>query len=127
MLSLIETWIDVLFNFIVIICLIVGTFFILSTSIGILRFPDVFTRLHAATKAATLGVSGIMIGAFIFLYVEHEIVSGKLILGMIFVLLTAPVSGHVIGKAAHRSGIKPWSRHQLKDAYAESFESKKEH
>ncbi|MBM7569584.1 monovalent cation/H(+) antiporter subunit G [Aquibacillus albus] len=124
---MIETWIDVLFNFIVIICLIVGTFFILSTSIGILRFPDVFTRLHAATKAATLGVSGIMIGAFIFLYVEHEIVSGKLILGMIFVLLTAPVSGHVIGKAAHRSGIKPWSRHQLKDAYAESFESKKEH
>ncbi|MRH43044.1 Na+/H+ antiporter subunit G [Aquibacillus halophilus] len=110
-----------MFDVLVILCLLIGTFFIFSSSVGILRFPDIYTRLHAATKAATLGVAGIMIGAFIFLYVEHGIVSGKLILGIVFVLLTAPVSGHVISRAAHRSGIKPWSNNQVKDAYQEAI------
>ncbi len=107
---------------IIILFLVLGTFFVLSASIGVIRFPDVYTRLHASTKAATLGISGIMIGAFIFLYVEHEIVSGKLILGIIFILLTAPVSAHMIGRAAHTTGIKPWSHDgNTRDAYADSF------
>ncbi len=121
MLLLIETWIDIIVDIVVIISLLIGTFFIFSSSVGLIRFPDVYTRLHAATKASTLGVAGIMIGAFIFLYIEHHIVSGKLILGVIFVLLTAPVSGHVISRAAHRSGVKPWSRNKLQDDYADSF------
>ncbi|WP_420809394.1 monovalent cation/H(+) antiporter subunit G [Aquibacillus halophilus] len=116
-----ENLINAMFDVLVILCLLIGTFFIFSSSVGILRFPDIYTRLHAATKAATLGVAGIMIGAFIFLYVEHGIVSGKLILGIVFVLLTAPVSGHVISRAAHRSGIKPWSNNQVKDAYQEAI------
>ncbi len=63
-----------------------------------------------------------MIGAFIFLYVEHGIVSGKLILGIIFILLTAPVSAHMIGRAAHTTGVKPWSHDgKTRDAYADSF------
>ncbi|WP_186576481.1 monovalent cation/H(+) antiporter subunit G [Aquibacillus kalidii] len=118
---MIETWIDIIVDIVVIISLLIGTFFIFSSSVGLIRFPDVYTRLHAATKASTLGVAGIMIGAFIFLYIEHHIVSGKLILGVIFVLLTAPVSGHVISRAAHRSGVKPWSRNKLQDDYADSF------
>ncbi len=95
-----------------------GTFFLISGSIGILRFPDVYTRLHAATKSSTLGVAGIMIGAFLFLYVEHDIVSGKLLLGILFVLLTAPVSGHMISRAAYRSGVPLWEN-SVKDEYAE--------
>lgn len=104
---MIETWINIIADFAITIFLLVGTFFIFSSSIGIIRFPDVYTRLHASTKAATLGVSGIMIGAFIFLYVEHQIISGKLLLGIFFVLLTAPISAHMISRAAHRSGSKP--------------------
>ncbi|QDP40683.1 monovalent cation/H(+) antiporter subunit G [Radiobacillus deserti] len=115
---MIETWIKVLFDLIIIICLVSGTFFIFSSSIGVLRFPDVYTRLHAATKASTLGIAGIMIGAFIFLYFEHGIVSGKLILGLLFVLLTAPVSGHMISRAAHESGVKPWFNNKEQDAYS---------
>ncbi|MDC3415600.1 monovalent cation/H(+) antiporter subunit G [Aquibacillus salsiterrae] len=118
------TWINFLIDIVIIICLLVGTFFIFSTSIGILRFPDVYTRLHASTKAATLGVAGVMIGAFLFLYLENGIVSGKLILGIVFVLLTAPVSGHMISRAAHQSGVKPWSRGQLKDDFADALKSK---
>lgn len=116
MLSLTGTWIEIVWDIIIILLLISGTFFIVSSSIGIIRFPDVYTRLHAATKSATLGVSGIMIGAFLFLYVEHGIVSGKLILGVIFVLMTAPVSGHMISRAAYKSGVKLWDR-SIKDDY----------
>ncbi|MFC0522525.1 monovalent cation/H(+) antiporter subunit G [Pontibacillus salicampi] len=108
--------IEMLWHIVIIIFLISGTFFILSSSIGIIRFPDVYTRLHAATKGATLGVAGIMIGAFLFMFIEHGIVSGKLILGIIFVLLTAPVSGHMISRAAYRSGVKLWDR-SVKDDY----------
>ncbi|MFD2657280.1 MULTISPECIES: monovalent cation/H(+) antiporter subunit G [Gracilibacillus] len=116
------TTIEFIMQIIIILFLVIGTFFVLSASIGVIRFPDVYTRLHASTKAATLGISGIMIGAFIFLYVEHGIVSGKLILGIIFILLTAPVSAHMIGRAAHTTGVKPWSHDgNTRDAYADSF------
>ncbi|WP_077621428.1 monovalent cation/H(+) antiporter subunit G [Sediminibacillus massiliensis] len=117
------TWIDIAVDIIISICLLVGTFFIFSTSVGILRFPDVYTRLHAATKAATLGITGIMIGAFLFLYVEHGIISGKLVLGAVFAMMTVPVSGHMIGRAAHRSGVKLWGKN-VRDDYAEAVRLK---
>lgn len=85
--------------------LLVGTFFIFSGSLGILRFPDVYTRLHAATKASTLGVASVLLAAFLFLYVDHEIISGKLLIGIWFIMLTAPISGHMISRAAHNAGV----------------------
>ncbi len=91
----------------------------ISGSIGVLRFPDVYTRLHAATKSATLGVAGILIGAFIFMYVEHDIISGKLLLGVLFILLTAPVSGHMIGRAAYKSGVPLWEE-SIQDDYKQN-------
>ncbi|TFB24883.1 Na+/H+ antiporter subunit G [Filobacillus milosensis] len=94
--------------------LLLGTFFVISGSIGILRFPDIYTRLHAATKAATLGVAGVLLGAFVFLYVENGIISGKLILGIIFILITAPVTGHMISRAAHQTGVRLW-KHSIRD------------
>ncbi len=121
MLSLTESIIEVILACLVILLLIFGTFFIFSATIGVIRFPDIFTRLHAATKASTLGIAGILIGAFIFLYARHDIVSGKLILGIIFTLLTAPVSAHMIGRAAHMSEVKPWSRDGIvRDEYEEA-------
>lgn len=65
-----------------------------------------------------------MIGAFLFLFIEHDIVSGKLLLGIVFVLLTAPVSGHMIGRAAYRSGVKLWEE-SVKDDYAKALEAEK--
>lgn len=97
----------------------------MSGSIGILRFPDVYTRLHAATKASTLGVAGVMIGAFLFLFIEHDIVSGKLLLSIFFVLLTAPVSGHMISRAAHRSGVPLW-KNSIKDDYEDVLKEERE-
>lgn len=115
-----EIWINIIINIIVILSLLLGTFFILSASIGIVRFPDLYTRLHAATKASTLGISLILIAAFLFLYVEHSLVSGKLILAILFLFLTNPVSAHMISRAAHRNGVKPLLKNR-KDAYAEAL------
>jgi multicomponent Na+:H+ antiporter subunit G len=87
------------------IFLVIGTFVILSGTIGVLRFPDVYSRLHAATKSSTLGVSGVLIGSFLYVLTYMDVFSGKLILGILFVLLTAPVGGHMISRAAYRSGV----------------------
>lgn len=124
MLSLTEIWINSFLNILTIIFLLIGTFFIFSGSLGVFRFPDVYTRLHAATKASTLGIASILIGAFIFLYVAHDVVSGKLLLAIVFILLTAPVSGHMISRAAHHSGTKPMTHHR-EDAYNEALKKEK--
>lgn len=120
MLSLIATWINIITNVAIIILLLTGTFFILSASIGILRFPDVYTRLHAATKASTLGIASLLCGAFIYLYAAHHVVSGKLILAILFIFITNPVSGHMLSRAAHARGIKPVT-HNRPDAYEEAI------
>lgn len=112
MLSLIGTLIDITMNIIIIILLLVGTFFIFSSAVGLIRFPGVFTRLHAATKAPTLGIISILLAAFFFLYGSHQLVSGKLLLAILFIMLSNPVGGHMLSRAAHRSGIKPYLRHR---------------
>ncbi|WP_096270659.1 monovalent cation/H(+) antiporter subunit G [Paucisalibacillus globulus] len=114
------TWIELVVNIMVILLLLIGAFITLSATIGIIRFPDIYTRLHAATKASTLGVTSILIAAFLYLYVKEDIVSGKLLIGIIFIMVTAPVSAHMIGRAAHNSGIKPLTKNRT-DAYEEAM------
>ncbi|API90610.1 MULTISPECIES: monovalent cation/H(+) antiporter subunit G [Bacillota] len=109
---MIETWINIVLNLLVALFVLAGTFFILSASIGVVRFPDVYTKLHAATKASTLGIAFILIGAFTYLYLEHSIVSGKLLLAIVFIMLTAPVGAHMMGRAAHTSGVKPYLKNR---------------
>ncbi|WP_270179366.1 monovalent cation/H(+) antiporter subunit G [Alkalihalobacillus sp. CinArs1] len=92
------------------IILIIGTFFLFSGALGVFRLPDVYTRLHAASKSATLGVAGILIAAFLFFWIEQNMVSGKLVLGIIFILMTAPVSGHMISRAAYQKGVPLWEK-----------------
>lgn len=111
-LSLIETLIDIIMNIIIILLLLIGTFFIFSSAVGIIRFPGVFTRLHAATKAPTLGIISILIATFLFLYGSHQLVSGKLLLAILFIFLSSPVAGHMLSRAAHKSGVKPYLRHR---------------
>nr|WP_174613884.1 monovalent cation/H(+) antiporter subunit G [Virgibacillus ihumii] len=118
---MIETLISIILNLIIIFFLLFGVFFMLSSSIGIIRFPDVFTRLHAASKSATLGVVGILVGATLYLYINDGIVSGKLLLAIVFVFLTSPVSGHMIARAAHRKGIKPVLKHR-RDEYEDAIQ-----
>ena len=78
-----------------------------AAGIGIARLPDVFTRKHAATKVGTLGSGLILAGAAVF-FGDPAIVL-RCVLIVFFLLLTAPIGAHMIGRASLRIGLKPWT------------------
>lgn len=90
---------------IVSILVITGTLMSLISSLGILRLPDVYNRAHASTKSATLGILSILLGTFFYFLFTHGVSSIRLLLGIAFVFLTAPVGGHIIIRSAHRSKV----------------------
>lgn len=75
-----------------------GTFFLLTSSIGILRMPDVFTRLHAAGVGDALGCPLVLIG--LLLQYGFTLISLKVFLLILFLLITGPASCHALAKAA---------------------------
>lgn len=85
--------------------ILVGSILSVISAFGMLRFKDVYTRSHAATKSSTLGVLACLLGAFIYFWVRDGYISVRLILGIIFVFITSPVSGHLVTRAAYRSGV----------------------
>lgn len=76
------------------------------SAFGLIRMPDVYTRSHSATKSSTLAVMLALFGAFIYFWAHDGTISVRLLLGILFVFLTAPVAGHLICRAAYRSGVK---------------------
>ena len=80
-----------------------GCILCLIAAVGMLRLPDTLIRMHAATKAGTLG-AGMVLTSVAVWYGETGIVL-KSILALVFLFLTAPVAAHLIGRAAYRSGI----------------------
>ena len=86
--------------------LVVGCFLFLVASIGVIRFPDFFTRMHAAGKADSLGQACIIIGLII--YSGFNQVSLKLFLIMITVFVINTTATHYLAKAAYMKGVKPW-------------------
>lgn len=83
-----------------------GLFFMIFGALGILRFPDLYTRLHPAGKAGTAGVLSIFIGLII--YSGFSTLSLRIILIALFIVITSPVASHAIARGAIESGIKPW-------------------
>ncbi|MEM8551658.1 MAG: monovalent cation/H(+) antiporter subunit G [Pseudomonadota bacterium] len=84
---------------------IVGAFFVLVAAVGVLRLDDLYMRMHAASKAGTLG-SGVLLIA-IAVFARDDAVAWRAIAGVIFFLLTAPVSAHLLARAAYSVGYKP--------------------
>ena len=91
---------------IVTVFILIGTFFSFLSAIGLIRLPDVYTRSHAASKSTTLGVLCTLFGTFLYFLVSDSYISVRLILGIFFVFLTAPVSAHMISRSAYRSNVK---------------------
>lgn len=92
----------------------IGVFFNLLAGSGLLRFPDVYTRLHAGTKCTTFGsifITGsvILLGLKIWYNgdVDGSVLSIHTIVALIAILVTNPTGAHAISRAAHKSGIKP--------------------
>jgi len=88
--------------------LIFGGFFFLAGTLGLLRFPDVYTRLHALTKADNVGLGLIVIG--LALQAESLAVIGKLILIWFLVLLAGASVANLIANKALRKGISLWKQ-----------------
>jgi multicomponent Na+:H+ antiporter subunit G len=103
-----------IFDIIIYIFLGIGVFFNVLAGVGLLRFPDVYTRLHAGTKCTTFG-SIFLIGSVILIgikmwwdgNVNGSVLSIHSIFALIAILLTNPVGAHAIARAAHRSGVMP--------------------
>ncbi len=91
------------------ISLVAGSIFLIIGTIGLIRFPDFFTRLHAASVVDTLGCILIMMG--LMLQAGLSLVTVKLILIMIFILFTSPTAAHALAKAALHGEVKPLVHH----------------
>jgi multicomponent Na+:H+ antiporter subunit G len=88
------------------VLLLFGAGLMLLAAVGVARLPDVFARLQAGTKAASLGLAAIFAGTAIATAGTVSVI--KLLLAIAFQFATAPVAAHVIGRAAYRSGAPMW-------------------
>lgn len=86
----------------------VGAFFFLAGSTGVLRFPDVYTRLHALTKADNLGLGFVVFG--LSLLAGSWVIVAKMVLIWAFVIVAGATAGHLVAEAARLSGVRPWRR-----------------
>ena len=99
----------------------VGIAFDFLGGLGLLRLPDVYTRLQAATKCITFGTAGLLFGVFILK--GFSSFGFKALLGIVFIFLTSPTAAHAISRAAHRSRI-PLAKESVVDLYQADGELK---
>ena len=91
--------------------MILGSLFCMIAAVGMLRLPDTLIRIHAATKAGTLGAGCILLA--VALESQNLGTSLKAAAVIFFLLLTAPVAAHLIGRAAYRRGIRLFERTRI--------------
>ncbi len=84
--------------------LLAGSLFALVAALGVVRLPDLYTRMHAASKAGTVGSGMLLFAAGV---AAGEVsVFARALAGFVFFVLTAPVAAHLLAKAAHQSGYR---------------------
>ena len=102
------------------IIIVIGVAFDFFGCLGLVRLPDVYNRLQAATKCVTLGTCSIMFG--VFLIAGISALGIKALLLTIFIILTSPTGAHALARAAHKSGVKLWEK-SVCDRYEEDKET----
>lgn len=85
--------------------MILGVFFLFVATIGFVRFPDIYCRLHVTCVIDTLGVPLTLLGAAV--YLGPEWTSGKLLLALVFLYMTSPLVAHLLARSALQAGRKP--------------------
>lgn len=88
--------------------MVLGAAFMVLASIGVLRMPDIYLRLSAASKASTLGVACILLA--VAEGFDDPGVVGRALAAVLFLFLTVPLASHLLARAAYLRGSKPWSR-----------------
>jgi multicomponent Na+:H+ antiporter subunit G len=97
----------------------IGILFDIFGCIGLVRFPDVYNRLQAATKCVTLGTIMLLVGVAIAS--GHPAMAAKAIICAVFIILTSPTAAHAVAKGAYSSGVELWEN-SVVDKYAEEIE-----
>lgn len=87
------------------VLLLVGLLFVVVAAVGFVRLPDVYCRLHVTGIMDTLGVPMMVLGAAV--YLGASLVSLKLLLGLVFLVFTSPLLGHLLARAALEDGFHP--------------------
>ena len=90
--------------------------------LGLIRFPDAYSRLQASTKAVTLGTCSILFGTFLIL--GFTVAGIKCLLLMIFLMLVSPAASHALAKASYKSGVALWEK-SVCDEYKNASEQNK--
>ena len=104
----------------VVFFLIAGALFMLLASIGLIRFPDTYMRLHASTKSTSLGMLLILFGTGLFF--GEMAVWIKEMLTIIFIFLTVPIASHAIARVAHHMNIPMWKNTMQDDLQRDNLE-----
>ena len=105
--------IDALQNYLAAALILVGSTFSLTASVGLLRLPDLYTRMHAASKAGTLGSCSVLLALAV--HADDPAISLRALAGVLFFLLTVPISSHLLAKAAHSAGYRLWDGSERDD------------
>lgn len=101
--------------------LIAGLVFNLLGCLGLIRLPDVYNRLQAATKCVTLGTCLVLAGVIVNSAGDSIPIATKAALCLIFILITSPTAAHALARGAHASGVKLWEN-SIVDKFAEDHE-----
>jgi multicomponent Na+:H+ antiporter subunit G len=107
------------------IFLVMGALFTLVAAIGVYRLPDILMKMHASTKAGTLG-AGLILVALMITFDDIGVVT-RALATIIFLVLTAPIAAHLIGRAAYVSGVKFWKGNiidEMQDVYGKKPDDK---
>jgi multicomponent Na+:H+ antiporter subunit G len=88
--------------------IVAGVAFMIISVVGIIRLPDFYIRMSAITKAGTLGIGLILAG--IGFYFNNPLLAGKVLIIILFMLLTSPVSAHIIARAAFKDRVPLWKK-----------------
>ncbi len=106
-------------NSVVVFLVVSGLIFFFATTVGLLRFPDFYSRMHAAGKGDTL--SSLLMLAGLALYEFHDIdlatilVGVKILLIVVFIFMASPTATHAITDAGFESGVKPWQKEKREE------------
>ncbi|MBW7866239.1 MAG: monovalent cation/H(+) antiporter subunit G [Candidatus Hydrogenedentes bacterium] len=104
-----------------------GASFMLLATVGIVRLPDLFIRMHAATKSGTLGVTGMILALAV--HFNDLGIAIRSLLVILFIFLTAPVAAHLIARAAYLVGVPLWEKtvtDELRSRYGEKSREEKQ-
>lgn len=116
----------ILANSLIIFFIAIGVLFIVVAAIGVFRLPDLYTRAHAASKSATLGIMCLLIGVFFHFWLIEDHFNPRILLGILFLFITGPVGGHIMSRSSYIAGVKPWSGTVQDDLKEEIDRMKKE-